>query len=137
MWTTGGYAQNLVRRHLLEVAAELTRVEREMKKTGLTPLPGILEAHKDKLKLSFLTLQKRDDANAGFLGIAISCPVKMPVYSGHVEKLMSRWEKWLGLPYSRWNLGKSKSKVRGCVMLYLFFGMQASHLDGADEAAQQ
>lgn len=131
MWTTGGYAQQLVKRHLLEVAAELTRVEREMKETGLTPLPGILEDHKDKLKLSFLTQQKRTDAHAGFLGIAISCPVKMPVYSGRVETLTSRWKEWLELPYCRWNIGKSK--IRGCAMLHLFFGMQRSDLDEAEE----
>ena len=125
MWTTGGYAQQLVHRHLLEVALAPDLIP------AILPMPSIIEPHKDKLTLSFLTVKKSTDVHAGFLGIAISCPVKMPVYSGRVEKLTSRWEKWLGLPYSRWNIGKSK--IRDCSMLYLFFGMQRSDLDEADE----
>ena len=126
MWTTGGYAQQLVKRHLLEIA-----LAPELLPGTDLEIPNIVEPHKDKLTMSFLTQKKSTDAHAGFLGIAISFPVKMPVYSGRVEKLTSRWEKWLGLPYSRWTIGKSK--VRGCSMLYLFFGMQRSHLDEAEE----
>ena len=126
MWTTGGYIQSMVRRHLIEVgeAPDL------LPGTDIK-LPNIL-AHKDKLKLTFLTQQKKEDAHAGFLGVALSWPVKVPVYSGRVEKLAIRWKKWLDLPYYRWTV--HKSKVRGCVDLYLVFGTQASHLD---EAAQQ
>ncbi len=116
----------MVRRHLLEIGeAPDLLLGTDIK------LPSIL-AHKDKLKLTFLTQQKKEDAHAGFLGIALSWPVKVPVYSGRVEKLAIRWKKWLDLPYYRWTV--AKSKVRGCVDLYLVFGMRASHLD---EAAQQ
>lgn len=130
MWTTAGYAQQLVKRHLLEIALAPDLIPATIEGHTL-PMPSIIEDHKDKLKLDFLTQKKSTDAHAGFLGIAISFPVKMPVYSGRVEKLTSRWEKWLGLPYSRWNIGKSK--IRGCSMLYLFFGMQRNDLDEADK----
>ena len=127
MWTTGGYAQQLVRRHLLEVA-----LEPELLPGTDLEMPNIVEPHKDKLNLTFLTQQKKEDAHAGFLGIALNWPVKVPIYSGRVEMLAIKWMKWLDLPYYRWTVHKSKG--RGCVELYLVFGTQASHLDEAGEA---
>lgn len=125
MWTIAGYAQDLAKRHLIEVAKPAPEIV-----PGLKSMPGILEAHADKLTLSFLTQKKSTDPHAGFLGIAISCPVKIPVYGGQVEKLTSKVGKWLGLPYSRWNV--TKSKIRGCVMLNLFFGLQRTDLEAIE-----
>ncbi len=125
MWTTGGYAQQLVRRHLIEIGT----VPELLLGTDLV-IPNIVEPYKDKLTMTFLTQKKSTDVHAGFLGIAVSFPVKMPLYGGQVGKLMSKWKEWLGLPYSRYTVGKSK--VRGCVKLHLFFGQQKSHLDEAE-----
>ncbi len=130
MWTIGGYAQDLVKRHLIEVVAPGPEIV-----PGLPSMPGILEAHKDKLKVNIFTQKGREDPIAGFLGVGLSCPVKMPVYSGSVEKLMAKAAKWLALPYHYHNI--APSKVKGCVTLHAFFGMNRTELEEADEAAQQ
>ena len=133
MWTIGGYAQDLVKRHLIEVVApdpEIVLVDQQS--PALPSMPGMLEAHKDKLKVNIFTQKGRDDPVAGFLGVGLSCPVKMPVYSGSVEKLMAKAAEFLALPYYYWNVGPSK--VRGCVTLHAFFGMNRTELEEADEA---
>ena len=58
MWTTGGYAQQLVKRHLLEIA-----LAPELLPGTDLEIPNIIEPHKDKLTLSFLTVKKSTDAS--------------------------------------------------------------------------
>lgn len=101
-WTIAGYAQDFLKRHLDD---------------------NIFEAHKDKLDVIFFTQKGRTDPIAGLLGIAITCPVPAPLYSGVLEKLISKLEKQLGLPQSRWNT--DESDIEGYVLLRLFFGREA------------
>ncbi len=126
MWTIGGYVQDLVKRHLIEVVAPDPEIV-----PGLSSMPGIFEAHKDKLKVNIFTQKGREDPIAGFLGVGLSCSVKMPVYSSSVEKLMAKASKYLALPYHYWNVGPSK--VKGCATFHAFFGMNRTELEEAEQ----
>ena len=102
MWTIGGFAQDFIKRTIINLEYDL------------------FKPNNDKVEVSFVTQSDREDPNAGLLSVIVSCPVKTTLHDWQIKALTGDLSARIGLPTRQWNV--SECDIGGHMMFGVRFG---------------